>query len=182
MASGLTQQQLAVLMDVDQTTISRWEGGTQVPDELKLTRLREILFHGRALSDARLKHFVNSSLGLTILLDAKGTILAQAAASRRLNVNATIDNFHDAGQAQLDFMWRLAQSKGFFRGDIASMQFAIEWRAGDGEQVFVRATWHPITLADGSVCLLGDAQRIDKETYQALAAAGPRIIPLEEIL
>jgi transcriptional regulator with XRE-family HTH domain len=182
MAIGLTQYELASMLDVDQTTISRWEAGTQIPDGGHTARLREILFRGRALSDARLKHFVQASIGLTVLLGRDGSILAQSDASRRVNVRAAITNFHDADVPQLETMWSAADSEGFFRGDLASIRFPLAWPAMTGEIVRVEATWHPMTLSDGVVCLLGDAQRIDPALYESLSAEGPRVTPLEAIL
>ena len=53
MERGISQTQLAELMYVDRSTVSRWEKGTRLPDLMMITRLSQIL-------DADLNNLMNA--------------------------------------------------------------------------------------------------------------------------
>ncbi|MEP1206319.1 MAG: helix-turn-helix transcriptional regulator [Rhizobiaceae bacterium] len=69
---GLTQEQLATMMQVDSTTIYRWENGIVTPSLVKSAILRDILIK---VGDGRAHPFVNHLLArsqATAILDFHG--------------------------------------------------------------------------------------------------------------
>ncbi len=69
---GLTQEQLATMMQVDSTTIYRWESGIVTPSLVKSAILRDILIK---VGDGRAHPFVNHLLSrnhATAILDFHG--------------------------------------------------------------------------------------------------------------
>src|SRR5579862_3401794 len=83
-SSGLTQSDLAEMLNVDQATVSRWERGAQMPDAEMQARLRDILFRGRAISDSRLTHFVRSAHSLMALISPDSKFVALSESARAL--------------------------------------------------------------------------------------------------
>ena len=180
-SSGLTQSDLADMLSVDQATISRWERGAQMPDGAMQNRLRDLLFRGRAISDARLVHFVRSSLSLMALISAEGKLVAVSEGLRRL-MPPDRDSLRDIMTPTIAEFWDAANANGFFRGEVASLHTAFEFSGANGAPVLVTGSLHPVTLSDGSVQMLAEGREVDAATYQSVRAQGLRTAPLEDIL
>lgn len=180
-SSGLTQSDLADMLNVDQATISRWERGAQMPDSAMQNRLRDLLFRGRAISDARLVHFIRSALGLLALISAEGKFVAVSEGIRRL-LPPDRDSLRDIMTPSIEEFWDTASTTGFFRGEVASIHTAVDFTGASGSTVYLAGSLHPVTLADGSVQMLAEGKEIDAATYQTLRAQGLRVAPLEDIL
>ena len=71
---GYTQQQLAKLVCVDRSSITRWESGSRVPDMILLTRLSQCL--GVDPSVLLQKSDADSRIPVIILVDDEKTTLA----------------------------------------------------------------------------------------------------------
>ena len=180
-SSGLTQSDLAEMLAVDQATISRWERGAQMPDAEMQGRLRDILFRGRAISDARLMHFVRSAYGLMALIGPEGEFVAVSEPTRSIVAEST-KFLKDIMTPSLEEAWNAAIGAGFFRGEVASVHLAAEIKRVDGTQSYVAGSWHPAPLTDGAVLMLAEGREVDHERYQTMRAQGIRITPIEEIL
>ena len=180
-SSGLTQSDLADMLNVDQATISRWERGAQMPDSAMQNRLRDLLFRGRAISDARLVHFVRSSQGLLALLSAEGKFVAISEGLRRI-IPPERDSLRDIMTPTIEEFWDAANATGFFRGEVASIHTAVDFVGANGTMVHIAGSLHPVTLADGSVQMLAEGREVDNATYQTLRDQGLRVAPLEDIL
>ncbi len=81
----IKQEHLAELLRVAQTTISRWEAGTQVPDASQRARLRELIAARLdAAADAELGRLVRSSPDpVHLVCDATHALLAASRARER---------------------------------------------------------------------------------------------------
>lgn len=180
-SSGLTQSDLADMLNVDQATISRWERGAQMPDNAMQNRLRDLLFRGRAISDARLVHLVRSVSGLMVLINAEGKFIAVSDAFRRI-LPVGKESIAEIMTPTIEEFWNAANGAGFFRGEVASVHTAVEIIRADGSSSYISGSLHPVTLADGSVQMLGEGKEIDALTFQILRAQGLRVAPLEDIL
>lgn len=180
-SSGLTQSDLADMLNVDQATISRWERGAQMPDNAMQNRLRDLLFRGRAISDARLVHLVRSISGLMALINAEGKFIAVSDGVRRI-IPPSKESIGEIMTPTVEEFWNATNSSGFFRGEVASIHTAAEIVREDGSICYIGGSAHPVTLADGSVQMLAEGKEVDAATYQTLRAQGVRITPLEDIL
>jgi transcriptional regulator with XRE-family HTH domain len=170
-SSGLTQSDLAEMLNVDQATISRWERGAQMPDAAMQNRL----------SDARLGHLVRSAVGLMALINAEGKFLAVSDTLRKL-LPPGRESLRDIMTPSIEEFWNASIASGFFRGEVASVHTAVEFSGQGGGQAYLAISFHPVTLADGAVLMLAEGREVDATAYQALRAHGLRVAPLEDIL
>jgi transcriptional regulator with XRE-family HTH domain len=180
-SSGLTQSDLADMLNVDQATISRWERGAQMPDNAMQNRLRDLLFRGRAISDARLVHLVRTVNGLMSLINVEGKFVAVSDGVRRI-IPPGKESLAEIMTPSIEEFWNTANGAGFFRGEVASVHSAVEVVRADGSTSHIFGSAHPVTLADGSVQMLAEGKEVDALAYQTLRAQGIRITPLEDIL
>lgn len=75
-ARSIKQFALADMLNVEQSTVSRWEAGTQVPDEVLQHKALQALFHSSP-DDSALRRLVETSHAATHLIDdASHTCLA----------------------------------------------------------------------------------------------------------
>jgi hypothetical protein len=169
------------MLNVDQATISRWERGAQMPDNAMQNRLRDLLFRGRAISDARLVHFVRSGVGLLALLNADGKFAAVSDETRRI-IPPGRESIQEIMTPSIEEFWNAANSSGFFRGEVASIHTAVEIMRADNTSSYIVGSAHPVTLADGQVQMLGEGKEIDAAAFKTARAQGLRIAPLEDIL
>ena len=87
MEKGYTQQQLAKLVCVDRSSITRWETGSRVPDLILLARLADCL--GVDSSVLLNEAYPDSRLPVIIMVDDEKTILAG-------NMKILCETVHDA--------------------------------------------------------------------------------------
>src|SRR5690348_1499033 len=73
---ALKQAALAELIGVDQATVSRWETGRQIPDLGMQQRLRDLMRRIDPREETLLKHWINASLGYTVLCDDRRIVRA----------------------------------------------------------------------------------------------------------
>ena len=73
---ALKQAALAELIGVDQATVSRWESGRQSPDLAMQQRLRDLMRRIEPGEEVLLRHWINASVGYTVLCDEDRIIRA----------------------------------------------------------------------------------------------------------
>jgi transcriptional regulator with XRE-family HTH domain len=88
LAVGMKQQALASALNVTQTTVSRWEGGVQVPDAGLQYRAMDWLVASRA-EDAALKRLVEGSSHCVHLVDEASHKCLAYSPSRARDWNAS---------------------------------------------------------------------------------------------
>ncbi|MDV7142147.1 helix-turn-helix transcriptional regulator [Tropicimonas sp. TH_r6] len=100
-AIGLKQAALAHLLGLNQTTVSRWESGRQIPDPAMQQRALECVA-ARRTDDVALKRLVESStLAMHLVDDADHTCLAYSKRRAR--------DWHTTGRQMLGTsLWRFA--------------------------------------------------------------------------
>lgn len=178
-ACGLTQIELADRLGVDQASVSRWENGRQNPDRQIQKQIRDLLFRGRTLSDARLSHFIATSSSIITLINMRGQYVAASSAFRK--VWDTEKPFQTYLTPSLDMAWTMAASVGLFRGEIASMQVPATALTPDRREIPTFGIWHLTSTIDGDPLLLGDITLPSEETYQQISKDGIVVTPLEAL-
>lgn len=83
-AHGLTQEDLAELLNVSAATISRWESLAQSPDPEHIVMIENLLGLQRLNSCEEWRFRVARSLGYEVLFDENGIVAAAAAANLAL--------------------------------------------------------------------------------------------------
>ena len=176
-ANAMTQTELAQRLNVDQASVSRWENGRQAPDKATQSRLRDLLFRGRSMADARLLHFVNASASVTTLINMQGRYLAASQSFRKIwNPEQTVQHYMTP---TLRNAWDMAMSVGLFRGEIASMQVPTDALTPDRQIIHAMRTWHLMSTSDGEPLLLGEGSIVSAKDYAAAASKGIVITPLD---
>ena len=169
------------MLGVDQATVSRWERGAQMPDSEMQGRLRDILFRGRAISDARLSHFVRSAHGLMALIDADAKFVTVSESARGFIADSH-RSLDEIMTPSLSEVWNAALNAGFFRGEAASITGAVDVVRPDGVRIYIAGSCHPAPLTDGSVLMLAEGREVPLDEYEAIRARGLHVTPIEEIL
>jgi transcriptional regulator with XRE-family HTH domain len=182
---AIKQTALADMLGVDQATVSRWESNLQEPDLGMQRRLRALIQGTGTRDEALFRHWVETAVGDSVLLDASRTLVAASAAFlSRHGVDAPLPpSFSAVGMFsdELDRAWWYAVERGFFEGEVASVlvQGRMHLLSGDGT-VNCRSLWAPLALDDGRVLC-----RMDIVT-DATGAVGslsnePRIISVDDL-
>jgi transcriptional regulator with XRE-family HTH domain len=81
--NGLTQSSFAEFLEVDQTTLSRWERGRSDPCINTKKRLHQLLLPASSKISDLLQHLVDNYNGLAILLDHETRIVTTSAFHQR---------------------------------------------------------------------------------------------------
>ena len=152
-----------------------------MPDADMQGRLRDILFRGRAIGDARLTHLVRSAHSMMALVDADRKFVTVSDPARTI-VAETYKSMDDIMTPTLAEVWAAAMDSGFFRGEVASIQGAVDVLRVDGVRVYVEGGCHPAPLTDGLVLMLVEGREVPFDKYEAIRAQGLRVTPIEDIL
>jgi|GEM_PF-2268963 len=168
---AVKQAALAEMLGVDQATVSRWEGNRQAPDLGMQKRLRALMQGTGTQDEALLRHWVETAVGETALLDAARTLVAASAtflARHGLDIPPP-KNLSMAGafSDELERAWWYAVERGFFEGEVASVTVVAPLRLLSGEATLPsRSVWVPVVLPHGDVLcridtvILGAADRL----------------------
>jgi transcriptional regulator with XRE-family HTH domain len=183
---AVKQTSLAEMLGVDQATVSRWEANRQEPDLGMQRRLRALIQGTGARDEALLRHWVESAVGETALLDASRTLVAASAtflARHGLAVPppaglSTIAMFSE----ELDRAWWYAVERGFFEGEVASVGVVgrVHLLSGSGT-LMSRSAWVPVVLNDGGVLCRIDTVFIDDADLVRSMANTVELVALQDL-
>ncbi len=173
---ALKQVALAELIGVDQATVSRWESGRQSPDLAMQQRLRDLMRRIEPGEEVLLKHWINASIGYTVLCDEDRIIRAASASYCSIHGlspaevlgRSTIPTF----TAELEQALWLAVDRGFFEGQVASATVVARTNALSGQPRKIPgiSVWTPVRLTDGRVLRRVDRIALSEEQFEAARA------------
>lgn len=170
---GLNQAALAAMLGVDQTTVSRWERGRDVPGLQVLRRVRDLIRRENAsrqdrVVQARVRH---AAWPATIV--RKGAIFVECNHSALREIGASgVDlrgrSIYGSFGAHTDDVTERWERSGIFNGDVALAISINELITGGGPPVFVRTMDTPHITIDGDIWCVCELQRIDEQSYHRM--------------
>jgi transcriptional regulator with XRE-family HTH domain len=171
-AHGLTQEDLAEMVDVDHTTISRWERGRDAPSKQKQQLLNKLVETRLTTVDRALRDLIDFTGDIAVLLDKDYRLVRASAAHQKLL------NYHQAdviGQQHpfwTDTMFAIMEHaggpKGWWDNGIYRMDFMSLRKAGERakNQVDIVSQVRTVTVRDS----MGEVYRY------ALTKTAPRAL------
>jgi len=183
---SIKQAALAEMLGVDQATVSRWEGSRQEPDLGMQRRLRALIQGTGARDEALLRHWVETAVGDTALLDASRTLVVGSATFLgRHGIDSPVPSALSMVamfSEELDRAWWYAVESGFFEGEVASVTVRgrLHLLSGDGT-LASRSVWVPVALNDGGVLCRIDTVILDgAETFCSTSNA-VQLVTLDDL-
>lgn len=188
---ALKQTALAEIVGVDQATVSRWESGRQNPDLRMQQRLRDLMRRIEPREEVLLKHWIDASVGYTVLCDEHRII--RAASSSYCDIHG-VSPAEVLGRSSLPVftadleraLW-LAVEQGFFEGEVASVTVVSRWNMLSGRRRGVGgiAVWTPVPLADGQIWRRIDRLALSDEQYETARQQNPdptRVVMMADLI
>ena len=169
---ALKQTALAEMIGVDQATVSRWESGRQSPDLRTQRRLRDLVRRIEPHQEVLLKHWIDTSVGYTVLCDENRIIRAASASYCSIHGVSPSDVLGRSSlpvfTADLERALWQAVDRGFFEGEVASVTVVGRWNTLSGRQREVGgiAVWTPVPLADGQIWRRIDRIALSDEQFE----------------
>jgi len=173
----IKQAALAEMLGVDQATVSRWEGGRQVPDLGIQRRLRALMQGAGSRDEVMVVHWIAAAVGDTLLIDAAR--IARAASAEFCHRHG-VPTAAIAGRAaaplfseEMETLWWQVVERGFFEGEIASATVVSRQHLLSGEQRDIpgRTLWTPIHLSSGEVLQRIDSAMLEEADFAAAREA-----------
>lgn len=167
----LSQAELADVLGVDQSTVSRWEAGSVNPPLPVCRRLIRMTEGKTPVADARLKYMVTNSRALRGLYTLNFDILAVSTALAD-ELHMTFDDIVGRNYLNLftDDLWetlRFAQNEGLFSDEILAVEHGGPLRRLDGELSYHRSSWTLVHTSDNIPLLLWEGEMMDRATFRA---------------
>lgn len=172
---GLSQTALAQVLGVDQTSVSRWERGVDVPRLTLRTRLRELMRNQRQpLQDAAIMARVRYAAWPTSLV-RRGAIFLEVSKSIAAEVgyeggdlrgSSIYGRFGDLAD-DVTAHW---EKTGIFDGDVAATISVNAIKDAQGETTFVRTLDTPHITSDGDIWCYCEVKRIPEADYRRLVS------------
>ena len=169
-AHALKQIVLAEMMGVDQTTISRWESGRQVPDFSMQRRLRDLIHKMPGAEDVA-KHAVEMAMGQAVLTSPRRVVLAASkaySAAHGVTQNGirgmcTRPMYTEEGEA----LWQTMYMAGFYRGELASVTGVARAHALSDHRsdILVKVVWTPLRISEDQILLRGERLVLTEEEF-----------------
>ena len=186
---ALKQAALAEIVGVDQATVSRWESGRQNPDLGMQQRLRDLMRGIEPREEVLLKHWINASVGYTVLCDGERVIRAASPSYCCIHGVSPADvlgvSTFPVFTAELEQALWLAVDRGFFEGDVASVTVVARVNALSGRERGVAgiSVWTPVRMSDGQILARADRISLSDEQFEAARREGPvRIVMMSDLI
>jgi transcriptional regulator with XRE-family HTH domain len=170
---GITQTAFASMLGVNQTTVSRWESGHDLPSPAAQHRIRDLMRRKTAdrhdgVVRVRVRHSVwPASIvckGAVFLECNQGVACEIGRAGTDMRGSSVYGNFGP----QTDEVTKQWEMSGIFKGDVALTITINALDLGTGQPVFLRTMDSPHMACDGDIWSICEAQRIDEPTYHRL--------------
>jgi transcriptional regulator with XRE-family HTH domain len=186
---ALTQAALAEILNVDPTTVSRWERGRDRPALGIQRRLRSLLIPPASGLERILKDLIDASGTIAVLYDAKYRVVCSSRRHRELlRLDASelygqpFQKFEP--QAQATFMQSVGGIRGWLRNGIASVDCTLIRhpfeKARNPEAFAQRASAWTIREGLESPLILGISREMPLSAYQPHFAFTTLDDPCEE--
>lgn len=152
--NGLKQDALAGMLNVDQTTISRWERGIDTPSLAMQKRLRDLFWKREDSALDAAVRMVRAAPGrAAILVPGTRIIAVSEAYARRYETSASemrgqLMRHYYGDEYYEQYMLPLA-AKGIYSGEIARMDVVARVMLPDGSPGFSQSTILPVISASG---------------------------------
>lgn len=169
---SLKQTALAELIGVDQATVSRWERGQQSPDLGMQQRLRDLLRRIEPGEEVLLKHWINASVGYTVLCDEDRVIRAASPSYCSIHGLSSTEVLGLSSipvfTAELERALWLTADRGFFEGEVASATVVgrVNALSGRPRDIPGISVWTPVPLTDGRVLRRVDRIALSSEQFE----------------
>lgn len=179
----MSQEEFASRFEISQSTVSKWETGSQIANQGQSLRILEELRSVDDPSDATIKLSIEQSAGLRALRTHDHFLLvASAELARRMGLVPAQSRWLYLGNQlttrDLEYERQIVE-KGFFRGEVAFAEYAAPVRNAMGFPIFhaVHRVF-PIRLSTLEVVAQVEYSEIDEQE----AASIPLRIHLQEDL
>lgn len=183
---AVKQATLAEMLGVDQTTVSRWESNRQEPDLGIQRRLRALMQGTGTRDEALLRHWVETAVGDTVLLDAsRALIVGSATFLARHGIDVPTPpalSLLPMFSEELDRAWWYAVERGFFEGEVASLRVLgrLNLLSGD-DALTARSVWVPVALNDGGVLCRIDTVIVDDASFLGSTSNTIELVTVNEL-
>ncbi len=167
-SNGLSQRDLAELLEVDQTTVSRWERGSALPAARLRRRMRDMMRTNPAnkvdaLTILRVQMSAWPSTLLSqgaVLLEMSRVAGAEVCADNLTRGTSLYGQFGEEADEQV-FNW---ERSGIFTGELA-MTVSLNRIISPGGTVYFRGMDTPHISASGEIWCLCEIRRLTEEDY-----------------
>jgi transcriptional regulator with XRE-family HTH domain len=171
---GINQFDLADMLGVDQTTISRWERGRDVPSLGAQRRIRDLLRRETSARQdlvvrARVRHSVWPA---TIVRSGAIFVECNESAMREVGLVGTDmrgQSIYGHFGPLTDDVTERWERAGIFKGEVALTMSLNALETGGGAPVYIRTMDTPHVTVEGDIWCVCEVQRIAEENYRRLA-------------
>lgn len=186
-SQGLSQRALANLLEVDQTTVSRWERGAGLPSSKLRRRMRDMMRQNPAnkldtLAKLRVQMSDWPSTLLrqgAILLEMSRRVPAEVSVEKLLKGKSLYGQFGEEADEQV-FAW---ERSGIFSGELA-MTVSLNRIVTPSGPVYFRGMDTPHICSGGEIWCLCEIRRLSEDEYEtSLRQMGGALmsIPFDEL-
>jgi transcriptional regulator with XRE-family HTH domain len=184
-AHGLTQEDLAEMVDVDHTTISRWERGRDAPSRQKQQLLNKLVETRLTTVDRALRDLIDFTGDIAVLLDKDYRLVRASAAHQKLLNYDQADVIGRQHPFWTDNMFAIMEHaggpKGWWDNGIYRMDFMTLRKAGERaqNQTDIVSQVRTVTVRDsmGEVYRYALTKTAPRGVYKALP---PKLVTFDE--
>ena len=171
--NGINQTALAGMLGVDQTTVSRWERGRDVPGikalrDIRTLLRREITSRQDMVVRARVRHAVWPATvvcrGAIFVECNRGALHEIGHAGEDLRGRSIYGSFG----AHTDDVTERWEKTGIFSGEVALTISINELKTGTEKPVYIRTMDTPHVTSGGDIWCVCEVQRIEEENYRRM--------------